>query len=101
MLDHNLSTSTSVLTHAHHTTRSLLSDGRAPSLLNGGLEEAQIPFFVFGAFAIAGFDRVPVAFAPGASVCAIAASVSRGPLSFFADAVDGRGRANRASSSGS
>jgi len=28
--------------------------GRAPSLLNGGLEEAQIPFFLAGAFSIAG-----------------------------------------------
>lgn len=29
--------------------------GRAPSLLNGGLEEAQIPFFLLGAFSIAGW----------------------------------------------
>jgi len=29
--------------------------GRAPSLLNGGLEEAQIPFFLAGAFSIAGY----------------------------------------------
>jgi len=28
--------------------------GRAPSLLNGGLEEAQIPYFILGTFAIAG-----------------------------------------------
>merc|ERR1719181_1698440 len=28
--------------------------GRAPSLLNGGLEEAQIPYFLAGAFSIAG-----------------------------------------------
>merc|ERR1719453_3067849 len=28
--------------------------GRAPSLLNGGLEEAQIPYFLIGAFSIAG-----------------------------------------------
>merc|ERR1719440_515867 len=28
--------------------------GRAPSLLNGGLEEAQIPYFLLGAFALAG-----------------------------------------------
>lgn len=28
--------------------------GRAPSLLNGGLEEAQIPFFLLGSFAVAG-----------------------------------------------
>jgi len=30
--------------------------GRAPSLLNGGLEEAQIPFFLLGAFSIAGYS---------------------------------------------
>lgn len=29
--------------------------GRAPSLLNGGLEEAQIPFFLAGVFSIAGY----------------------------------------------
>jgi len=29
--------------------------GRAPSLLNGGLEEAQIPYFLVAAFSIAGF----------------------------------------------
>jgi len=29
--------------------------GRAPSLLNGGLEEAQIPYFLVTAFSIAGF----------------------------------------------
>merc|ERR1711988_374407 len=30
--------------------------GRAPSLLNGGLEEAQIPFFLLAAFSIAGYS---------------------------------------------
>jgi len=30
--------------------------GRAPSLLNGGLEESQIPFFLLGAFSIAGYS---------------------------------------------
>ena len=29
--------------------------GRAPSLLNGGLEESQIPFFLLGAFSVAGY----------------------------------------------
>jgi len=29
--------------------------GRAPSLLNGGLEEAQIPYFLVAAFSVAGF----------------------------------------------
>lgn len=36
------------------TDELLETGGRAPSLLNGGLEEAQIPYFVLGTFAIAG-----------------------------------------------
>lgn len=33
----------------------LETGGRAPSLLNGGLEESQIPFFLAGAFSFAGY----------------------------------------------